>query len=243
MKFLLPLLLIATLQTRAQEQYYPDALYFNGTIIHVLSYYSNPNGTRRSQATILFEPNINRRTITTFSENFHENYPIQQVVVQNMNDKDVVIYQPIINAVSVYKQESDNVQVLSSSSGPLVPSRKVYSYDAQNRVSSIEYYNDMKTVKYKDQFSYNPDGTVTKEVLLPDNIMTGKYVISYDDHHNPVKVMMKEYYQQQSDAPKVTTAEERFEYTYDEHDNYITCTSVYNGIVQWTQHREIIYGY
>jgi len=243
MKFLLPLLLIAALQTRAQEKYYPDALTFNDTIIHVLSYYTNPDGTPRSRSTIIYQPSINRRTITTFSESVHGNYPIQQVVEQNMNDKDVVTYQPIINAVSVYKQEPGNVQVLSSSYGPPVPSRKVYSYDAQNRVSSIEYYNDMKTVKYKDQFSYNPDGTVTKEVLLPGNILAGKYVTTYDGHHNPVKVMMKEYDQQQSEGNKVTTAEERFEYAYDEHGNYITCTSVYNGIVQWTQHREIIYGY
>lgn len=242
MKFLILLLLIATLPAHAQEQYYPDALAFNDTIIHVLSYYTNPDGTRRSQSTILYEPNINRRTITTLSESVHENYPIQQVVVQNMNDKDVVIYQPIFNTVSVYKQEANNVQVLSSSYGPPPPSRKVYSYDAQNRVSSIEYYSDMKAVKYTDRFTYNPDGTVMKEVLLPGDILAGKYVISYDDHHNPVKVMMKEY-DQQSEAPKVTAAEERFEYAYDEHGNYITCTSVYNGIVQWTQHREIIYGY
>lgn len=240
MKFLIPLLLVTTVEAHAQEQYYADALAFRGPVVNAVMYYTTPDGDRRSQAMVAYDTVNNNRTITTYSESVHVNKPVKQEITQNTNGEEVFFYQPIINTVNKYTRENETTLVLTGDAYGPVPTKKVYSYDDKKRINSIIYYNKDKIVSVA-QFSYNSNNTVTKEVLN-GTFLAGKYVISYDAHHNPLKVMMKEYDQHQTGSSNVTTSEERFVYSYDEHGNYIECTSIYNGKPAWTHHREISYG-
>ncbi|MBS1773558.1 MAG: hypothetical protein JST82_11920 [Bacteroidetes bacterium] len=231
----------------AQDLYYPDALAFNGKVKEVKGYMVQERekvGEIFAPFSIDYDYEKGIRTIKTYTWGKHD---IMRSVEQNLNDESIkVTYHDVTQEVSKYRLRTEKNGDVTWTYIDRTPSSKtVYSYDKQGRVIRIKSYDSEGVSGWVKSIRYNADKTVTKESVYKDGITKSKNVFTYDEHGNPVKVVIEQWTPNYNKLnPSLSNYEkmiDTFTYTYDTHGNFTSYTHYYNGEKQRTLHRDITY--